>query len=162
MSQWLIDFPPQAAQLPEQNPAWCDVRGDWPVVVFEAGSERSVHFSSTVPPEYRGQNLEVTVLAAFSGDTQVSHQAELEVAFERVSAEGGNVRVPQWGPGRPLRLAVPSEEGKVVAGTAVFSNSEVGSLRGGELFRLRLRLRASGSNFVGRLELVRVTVRPAN
>ncbi len=162
MSMWLIDFPPQAGQLPEQNPAWCDVRGDWPVVVFEAGSDRAVHFSGTVPPEYRGQNLEVTVLGAFSGDTQVSHQAELEVAFERLSAEGGNLRVPQWGPGRPLRLTVPTEEGKVVAGSLVFSNAEAGSLRGGEVFRLRLRLRTTGSNFFGRLEVVRVTVRPAN
>lgn len=162
MGLWLIDFPPQAAHLPEQNPAWCDVRVDWVVLIFEAGSDRSVHFSSTLPPGYQGQNLEVAVLGAFSADREPTHRVEFEVAFERLSPDGGNLRQSQWGQSRSLRLSVPPEEGKVVEGSVTFTNSEAANLRGGDLFRLRLRLHPGGSNFVGRAEVVRVTVRPGS
>ncbi len=60
----------------------------------------------------------------------------------RVLPGESHVELPAWSPASLLRVAVPQEEGLLVAGTIVLPAGEAsGHLEGGDLFRLRIRRR---------------------
>jgi hypothetical protein len=101
------------------------------------------------------------LLACFEGDQNPDHQAALEVAVARILPGESHVELPAWSPASLLRIAVPQEEGLLVAGTVVLPAGEAsGHLEGGDLFRLRIGQAPAESSYLGRLELVRVLIGP--
>lgn len=152
----LISFDPLANRPPSSDYATLDLRGDLPVLDFDASSNESAQFLAPVPSHYNGGDLTATLLWAASSAT--SGNAKIRVKLTRLTVGSNLDSLPSVGDSDDITDAAPATNGDIA--TATTGSMTVASLTAGNLLLVEVTRLATDAadTMTGDCELVSLAI----
>ena len=139
----LLIFTPLGNEPPASAFATLDTRNAHPVLDFDGSTDEESVFTGIMPAHYSGGGLTVKVHVAFTSAT--SGSANIECHLERIT--GLDIDGDSFATFKDVTVSANATSGIEVVGTITFtSGAEMDSIVVGDLFRLKIRRDADGTN----------------
>lgn len=139
----LVVFTPFNNEPPAAAYATLDIRNSHPVLDFDGATDEEAVFRAIMPDHYAGGGLTVKVHVAFTSAT--SGTANIECHLERVT--GLDIDADSFAAMQDVGVTANGTAGIEVVGNITFtSGAQMDSIVAGDLFRLKIRRDADGTN----------------
>ena len=139
----LLIFTPQANAPPATSYATFDTRNAHLVLDFDGAADEEAVFTGIMPANYDGGGLTVKVHVAFT--TATSGTANIECHLERIT--GLDIDGDSFATFQDVEVTANGTSGIEVVGSITFtSGAQMDSIVVGDLFRLKIRRDADGTN----------------
>jgi len=139
----LLIFTPGMNEPPAASFATFDTRNSHLVLDFDGAADEEAVFKGIMPAHYAGGGLTVKVHVAFTSAT--TGTANIEVHLERVTAQ--DIDADGFAAFQDIGVTANGTSGIEVVGTITFtSGAQMDSIVAGDLFRLKVRRDADGTN----------------
>ena len=139
----LLIFTPQMNEPPAADFATFDTRNAHLVLDFDGAADEEAVFKGILPAHYDGGGLTVKVHVAFTSAT--SGTANIECHLERIT--GLDIDADSFAAMQDVGVAANGTSGIEVVGSITFtSGAQMDSIVVGDLFRLKIRRDADGTN----------------
>ena len=139
----LVVFTPLNNEPPATAFATLDTRNAHPVLDFDGATDEEAVFTGVMPDHYAGGGLTVKVHVAFT--TATSGTANIECMLERIT--GLDIDADSFATFQDVGVTANATSGIEVVGSITFtSGAAMDSIVIGDLFRLKIRRDADGTN----------------
>ena len=139
----LLIFTPQMNEPPATAFATFDTRNSHLVLDFDGATDEEAVFKAVMPAHYAGGGLTVKVHVAFTSAT--SGTANIECHLERIT--GLDIDADSFAAMQDVGVTANGTSGIEVVGSITFtSGAAMDSIVTGDLFRLKIRRDADGTN----------------
>lgn len=135
----------KAGDPPSSNYATQDTRNSVPVLDFDASTEETAYFLGTLPPNYSGGGLTLTVRTMATSAT--SGDFKLGASIERRHSSGDDLDSDSFATEQTATSTTNGTSGIKTNTTITFSSgANMDSLAAGEDFRLKLARKAADAS----------------
>lgn len=139
----LLEFFPQNNEPPASAYATLDTRNSHPCLDFDGATDEEAVFTGIMPANYAGGGLTVKVHVAFTSAT--TGTANIECHLERIT--GLDIDADSFAAMQDVGVSANGTSGIEVVGSITFtSGAQMDSIVAGDLFRLKIRRDADGTN----------------
>ncbi len=134
----LLIFSPVHYQPTSSATAALDIRNGSLILAFDGSVTENAHFTAIMPRFYAGQGIEVRILCTQESDTNTTHLAVFEVAFDRFGEAAQSLDSASEGIAKTANMFISDTPGKLSIVNMNFLPTEVDGIMGGDMFRLRV------------------------
>lgn len=139
----LAVFTPLHNEPPAASFATLDTRNAHPCLDFDGSADEEAVFTGVMPDNYAGGGVTVKVHVAFT--TATSGTANIEALWERIT--GLDIDADSFAAMQDIGVTANGTSGIEVIGSIAFTDgAQMDSVVAGDLFRLKIRRDADGTN----------------
>lgn len=154
--EWSLHWGPFNNEPPAANYATPDTRNSHAVLDFDTTTQEAAVFSGTLPAEYAGGGITVSVWCTLTSAT--TGTVGWLVSIERMDASSLDIDADSFASAQTITaVTVPGTSGQLLKMSVNISNgANMDSLAAGEMFRIKIERDVTNDTATGDAELLRV------